>query len=114
MQVSGELSENVGTALLLQPDGKLFVAGQCVVNGIFYFCASRRSGGPFAARQCSFDIDGDGKVLATVDSLIGLRIAQGMRGSSVLNGVSFPNSAIRTGWDTIRDYLNSQCGMNIY
>jgi hypothetical protein len=59
------------------------------------------------------DIDGDGKVLATTDALIQTRIALGLRGSAVTNGISFPSGATRTSWTAIRNYLATQCGMEL-
>ncbi len=100
-------------ALALQPDGKVLAAGQCNNEAAIKFCVSRFEGGPFGARQCSLDIDGDGKVLALTDSLIHARIALGLKGSAVTTGVSFPASATRTSWTPIRNYLVSQCGMTL-
>jgi hypothetical protein len=37
----------------------------------------------------------------------------GMTGSSVVNGISFAAHATRTTWPAIREYLITQCGMQI-
>lgn len=65
------------------------------------------------ARNCSLDIDGDGKVLATTDSLIHARIALGMTGSAVTSGITFAPNALRSNWAAIRNYLVTQCAMVI-
>ena len=101
-------------ALALQPDGKIIVAGTCSNNGGNYdFCIARYDGGPFDAKNCSLDIDGDGSVLATTDSLIHARIALGVTGNAVINGITFAPNASRNTWPLIRDYLITQCGMSL-
>ena len=100
-------------ALALQPDGKIVAAGQCYNGGKYELCLARYEGGPFDARNCSMDIDGDNLVLATTDSLIHARIALGLTGNAVIGGITFASHATRTTWPAIRDYLVSQCGMSI-
>ena len=100
-------------AVAQQPDGKIVVAGYCVNGANNDFCLARYDGGSFFASQCSMDIDGDGSVLATTDSLIHARIALGITGSAVVGGITFPNGAKRTTWPQIRDFLNTQCGMTL-
>ncbi len=110
-QISG--ANNEATSVVLQPDGKILAAGVCRgSNNSFDFCVVRYDGGPFSYRDCPLDIDGDGKVLATTDALIMTRIALGMRGSSVLQGINLGN-APRNDWDKIRTHLVSQCGMSL-
>lgn len=100
-------------ALALQTDGKAVVAGACN-NGVdFDFCVARLHGGPFAYQNCKPDIDGDGRFLATTDALINMRIALGLTGTAVVNGVTFPANATRTTWPLIRDYLVNQCGLRL-
>lgn len=104
------------TGIAVQPDGKIVVAGSCgpdTTGANTDFCALRLEGGPYGAQQCRMDIDGDGKVLATTDALIQTRIALGLRGSAVTNGISFPVGATRTSWTAIRNYLVTQCGMEL-
>ena len=104
------------TSIVVQPDGKVVVAGYCSPDTLGSnpsFCAIRLEGGPYGAQQCRMDIDGDGKVLATTDALIQTRIALGLRGSAVTNGISFPAGATRTSWTAIRNYLVTQCGMEL-
>lgn len=100
-------------AITLQPDGKIIAAGQCSNGDNFDFCIARFDGGPFGARQCSLDIDGDQKVLATTDSLVHARIALGITGDAVISGINFPVGAVRTNWPEIRRFLNMQCGMQV-
>lgn len=102
----------------LDNEGNIVVAGSCGASPNRDFCIARYEGGPFGARNCSLDIDGDGKVLATTDMLIGTRVALGVTGAAVLNGINFPPNATRDQWGTntsrdIRKYLVSQCGMSI-
>jgi uncharacterized delta-60 repeat protein len=101
--------DNAATAVALQPDGKIVVAGACSAR----FCVARLNGGPFGAKNCSFDVDGDGKVLATTDMLIATRVALGITGNAVINGITFAPSAPRQTWPDIRNYLVTQCGMSV-
>ncbi|HPV22815.1 MAG TPA: delta-60 repeat domain-containing protein [Casimicrobium sp.] len=101
-------------AVALQPDGKIVLAGTCGNFIDSYFCVARLNGGPFGAKQCSPDYDGDGKVLATTDILmIGARVALGLTGNAVVGGITFAAHAARTTWPDIRTFLVSQCGMTI-
>ncbi len=116
-RVNLEMS-NIGTksdaawALALQPDGKILVAGQCEgASGSTMACIARLNGGPFGARVCSMDIDGDGRVGATTDALIITRIALGLSGPGVLQGITLTGP--RNSWITIRDYLVTQCGLSV-
>jgi uncharacterized delta-60 repeat protein len=109
----GSNSDSV-TALAIQPDSKLVVAGSCYDGVQSDFCVARLNGGPFGAQNCKPDIDGDGLMTATVDALINTRIMLGVRGAAVINGISFPANAKRNTWPAIRDYLVSQCGMSVY
>ena len=61
-------------------------------------------------RNCSSDIDGDGKVLPTTDGLLLARVAAGMTGNAVISG-AIGAGAARNTWPRIRDYLITQCGM---
>ena len=61
-------------------------------------------------RNCSSDIDGDGKVLPTTDGLLLARVAAGMTGNAVISG-AIAAGAPRNTWPQIRDYLITQCGM---
>lgn len=100
-------------AIALQPDGKIILGGSCSNGSNFDFCLARYEGGPFEARRCTLDIDGDNQILATTDSLIHARIALGMTGSAVVSGITFAPWATRTTWPAIRDYLITQCGMSL-
>jgi uncharacterized delta-60 repeat protein len=102
-----------GFGVAIQSDGKIALVAMCGD-----LCMARFDGGPFAARNCSLDIDGDGRVLATTDMLIGTRVALGITGSAVFSGITFPSNATRDQWGTntsrdIRKYLVSQCGMSL-
>jgi uncharacterized delta-60 repeat protein len=101
------------SAVAIQADGKVLVGGSCTIGGIAQFCVARYDGGPFGYKNCSLDIDGDGAVLATTDSLIHARIALGVTGAALINGITFPATATRKTWPDIRKYLVAQCGMSL-
>ncbi len=100
-------------ALAIDSDGNLVVAGSCGTSPNRDFCIARYEGGPFGARNCSLDIDGDGKTTATIDGLIATRVMLGLTGSAVTGGITFPLNAKRNSWTEIRTYLVTQCGMTI-
>jgi uncharacterized delta-60 repeat protein len=104
---------DLASAIALQPDGKIIVVGSCYNTGTADFCALRYEGGPYDAQNCKPDIDGDGHFFATTDALIYTRIALGLTGSAVVNGITFPPTATRNTWPLIRDYLVTQCGMSL-
>jgi uncharacterized delta-60 repeat protein len=98
--------------IALQPDGKIVtMAATSTINSDFV--VARRSGGEREFRECSLDVDGDGKVLATTDALIHARVAFGMSGNAVIGGITFAAHALRKTWPEIRTYLVTQCGMAI-
>lgn len=105
------------TAVAVQSDGKIVVAGACVSGPLGNvrgdFCAVRYQGGPFGYKSCSLDVDGDGLVRADTDMLIGTRIALGITGTAVVNGITFATEATRMTWPLIRDYLVTQCGLSL-
>jgi len=109
---TGKLLISVGSrfdevrGIAIQPDGKLVLGGRCD-DVTTQFCAVRLS------EPCSLDLDGDGSVLATTDALIHSRIALGLTGSAVTNGVNFAPNATRTTWQAIREHLNANCGMSL-
>jgi hypothetical protein len=92
-------------ATLQQPDGRVLVLGRPAAGTL---SVTRLQGGPY---DCAGDYDGDGSVLATTDSLIGMRIALGMNNAAVIAGINFPVGATRTTWPAIRDYLIENCGV---
>jgi Protein of unknown function (DUF1566) len=65
------------------------------------------------ATACTMDIDGDGIVNSTIDAFIHARIAVGMTGPDVLNGLNIPIATPRRDWTSIRDHLNARCGMTL-
>jgi len=106
-------STDTAYALALQPDGKIVVAGECANGSNNDFCVARYEGGPFDARNCSMDVDGDNQTFATTDGLIAARVMLGLTGTAVIGGITFAGHATRTTWPAIRDYLVTQCGMSI-
>lgn len=95
---------------------KLLAFGQCGPQSNlsnYGPCLLRLNITPPAASQCSLDIDGDGRVGATTDGLLLVRIALGMTGSAVVaNGAANP-SGDRATWPLIQDYLTRHCAMNL-
>lgn len=104
---------DVAKALALQTDGRIVVAGYCYNGSNDDMCVARLNGGPYGAKHCSLDLDGDGKVVATVDMLIGTRVAMGLTGDAVIGGIVFAPHATRKNWPDIRSYLVAQCGMTL-
>ena len=104
---------DIATSMAIQPDGKIVIAGYCS-NGVNNdeFCVTRQSGGPYGNKNCSMDIDGDGKVLATTDAVLLARVALGVNGNAVVAG-ALGSGATRTNWTQIRAYLVTQCGMTV-
>lgn len=96
---------NVQRGMTLQADGKIVLVGSTNNN----FLVSRYEGSP--TPPCRLDIDGDGLVLATTDSLVHARIAIGLSGNAVTNGIGFPVAATRKTWSAIRAYLVASCAM---
>ncbi len=118
LQLTFGVGVNQLTSMALQPDGKIVIAGYCSNGSNDDFCIARLNSGPSAARECSLDIDGDGQITATVDSLIHARLALGITGNAVIAGITFPANAKRNVWggsgdNSIRKYLITQCGMSI-
>jgi uncharacterized delta-60 repeat protein len=102
--------------MALDNEGNIVVAGSCGASPNRDFCIARYEGGPFGARNCSFDLDGDGKITATIDGLIATRVMLGLTGNAVIGSISFPANATRKQWGSntssdIRKYLVTQCGM---
>jgi uncharacterized delta-60 repeat protein len=101
-------------AIALQADGRIVSAGYCETSGLGRdLCAMRLDGGPFGAQHCNYDIDGDGRALATTDLLLLNRISRGTRGAAAVANIVFATHATRKTWSLVRDYLVSQCGMNL-
>lgn len=106
-------ANSTATVIALQPDGKIILAGPCSSGQQHVTCLARYEGGPFGYQNCKPDLDGDGAFLATTDALINMRVALGITGDAVINGITFPPTATRNTWPLIRDYLVSQCGMSL-
>jgi hypothetical protein len=60
----------------------------------------------------AYDIDGDGRVLATTDGLMLLRAAIGAPGSQIVANATASDAPRRT-WNDIRPILNSGCGLTL-
>jgi uncharacterized delta-60 repeat protein len=103
-----------GIGIALSRDGRIFTGDSSASeSGHHFFCAGEVDGGSSAARNCSMDIDGDGRVSALNDALIKTRVSLGFSGADILNGISFPDQALRRTWPEIRNYLITQCGMSV-
>jgi uncharacterized delta-60 repeat protein len=101
-----------GVALGQQSSGKVmamgFTAGGTSGQGQARVIRLENRANP--GRNCSADIDGDGKVLPTTDGLLLARASLGMTGNSVISGTTGAG-ARRSTWPAIRDFLITQCGM---
>ncbi len=106
---------DVVAAVRVRPDGTIVLAGTCTdgLTGNLDICLLRYVGGPFGAQDCKLDIDGDGRLSSLTDTLIATRIALGISGPAVTAGINFPSGAKRTDYPAIRNYLATQCGMNL-
>ena len=60
---------------------------------------------------CTMDIDGDGLVLGSTDTLLLARAAMGLGGTAVTQN-AVAAGAPRTEWVDVRAYLATVCGMN--
>jgi uncharacterized delta-60 repeat protein len=109
----GLAGDDIAEAMAIDANGNIVLAGTCGTAPNRNFCVARFEGGPFGAKNCSPDIDGDGKMTATVDALINTRVMLGLTGSAVTGGITFPANATRNSWSEIRTYLVTQCGMAI-
>jgi len=98
-------------AVSILRDGRIVVGGDCTDGNFYFACVARFNGGPFGARKCSMDIDGDGQVLPMTDLTMLMRATQGLTGAGVTGGISFTSNAKRTTWASIQAYLVSQCEM---
>lgn len=109
-------NSDAASALALQADGRILLAGTCAsaANSNSRFCIARLNSGPYAASECRLDIDGDGIVGATTDSVIVSRVQRGQRGAAVLTALAFASHATRTTWSAIRDYLVAHCGLAVH
>ncbi len=113
MQLIGPSILN-GLRLQIQSDGQILHGAYCRLNangGVYRMCIARINGGPYAAPQCSLDIDGDGTIGTVTDILIATRAALGFTGAIVYGGITFAESATRRNWSSIHRYFTQKCGM---
>lgn len=95
---------DVARSINVQTDGRILLAGDCFVGGDIEFCSARLDGDPPPV-TCAVDLDGDNKVVATIDSLMHIRIALGLSNTAVTNGINFPVGTPRNTWTSISNYL---------
>jgi uncharacterized delta-60 repeat protein len=114
LQIGSNVTSDFADAVV-QSDGKLLVLGRCRASSTAKLttCIARIHTGALAGRECSLDIDGDGRINALTDGLINTRIALGLTGNAVTNGVQFAANAQRTNWPSIRNYLVTRCEMSL-
>lgn len=107
------VSFDLVNAAVTTPEGKIVLVGTCrqTSTTLTDVCLARYEGGPLGYKNCKLDIDGDGVLYGTVDSLIAARLAAGMKTSALIANLSFPPLATRTSWAAIRDYLVNQCAI---
>ncbi len=98
----------------IQRDGQILHGAYCRQNtgdSIDRMCIARINGGPYAAAQCSLDVDGDGASGTMTDVLLAARVAMGFTGPAVYGDIAFAESATRRYWPSIHRYLTQQCSM---
>ncbi|TAG04400.1 MAG: hypothetical protein EAZ43_04740 [Betaproteobacteria bacterium] len=109
-------NNEMGVAIGRQSNGRVLVVGGIFVAPFVGPINSRQArvigfeNRPEPARNCSADIDGDGKVMPTTDGLLLARASLGMTGNAVISG-AVGAGALRSSWTAIRDFLITQCGM---
>ncbi|MGL4232370.1 MAG: hypothetical protein ACRCWJ_13470, partial [Casimicrobium sp.] len=82
------VGNNETFAVAQDAQGRLVLGGRCDGgNNTPTGCLTRLEASPKLYRQCSFDLDGDGK-LTTRDTLIGARVALGFRGAALFSGIN--------------------------
>lgn len=121
VMVPSMLSDDQANALAVQVtmgnfDGYrmgLLLAGSCRFGTVTHFCVTRLGPDYPVVPMCSPDVDGDGRMLATVDGLILTRIMLGLRDDKVIQGINFPTGSVRHTWGDIQQYLTQQCGMSL-
>ncbi|MGL4232222.1 MAG: hypothetical protein ACRCWJ_12725 [Casimicrobium sp.] len=101
-------------AVAVLRDGRIMLGGSCSIGGNAQFCTARLLGSTFqrAWRNCTLDIDGDGRFTVN-DSVISRRVADGLIDTDVTNGITFPPGAMRNTWASIRRHLIDNCGLSI-
>ncbi len=65
-----------------------------------------------ATGGCSFDLDGDGNLLAATDGLMLARILLGYAGDAVISG-AINTLGTRPTWAAVRNHLNTNCGFSL-
>jgi uncharacterized delta-60 repeat protein len=134
---------SIAQAVNVQADGRILMAGTCfITNPILstqQLCATRLRGArassdlnldgsvaattdglrflqlqrdPVLRDERLFDIDGDGLITET-DALIFVRALAGFVGAEVTLGLTFASNATRTDWTSIKNYLNSERGLQL-
>jgi Right handed beta helix region len=63
--------------------------------------------------QCSLDLDGDGAVIPGVDGLLLSRASLGVAATALASDVAIGSTAQRKTGDAVRDFLVTQCGVNL-
>ena len=63
------------------------------------------------SNRAAWDIDGDGIVNPLTDGLLVLRAVLGLTGTAVTNGAIGSNNPARATWASVKNYLNTTCGM---
>jgi uncharacterized delta-60 repeat protein len=99
------LADGVTGVAIQAVDERILLGGYCGGGLSADFCVARLDAGFSPSASCALDVDGDGVVLSTTDSLLQLRIARGSFGPALIGGISFSAQAQRTTWETIREYL---------
>ena len=110
------------TTVFDEPDGRAILAWLLGFRGTALYNASQNSNGVDAigidtfitpqVNDLTFDLDGDGKVLATTDGLMLLRISLGLTGAAVTSNAINP-AGTRPDWTSVKNYVNTTCGLSL-
>lgn len=104
------------------PDGRAILAWLLGFRGTSLYDAAQYSNGVDAPGIMAFvkpqvddltlDLDGDGVVLPATDGLMLLRLSLGLSGTAVTqNAINLAGT--RPDWASVRNYLNTTCGMSL-
>ncbi len=109
LDVDGDQTVNALTDGVIILRALLGLSGDSLIAGAVGAGATRTTAAriePFV-HLAALDLDGDGNAAAASDGVMLLRAMFGMRGANVTSGAATNSGA----WSSVRDYLNSECGV---
>ena len=109
LDVDGDQTVNALTDGVIILRALLGLSGDSLIAGAVGAGATRTTAAriePFV-HLAALDLDGDGNAAAASDGVMLLRAMFAMRGANVTSGAATNSVA----WSSVRDYLNSECGV---